>query len=82
MLLKVRTEKDDLCHYWYFEHVLKFQKSVFHGFHDMLILSLDINDVSTITVESIDDLFNISDISKSNAVHLLENLVLHNRDFI
>ena len=71
-----------ICHCWYFKHVLKFQKSVCHVCHYMLILSLDIRDVSTITVESIDYRFNISDISKSNAIHLHENVLLDNRNFI
>ena len=65
-----------------FNHALKLQKSVCHGCQNLLILSLNISDVYIITVKSIDYCFNVFDISKYNAIHLLENFVLDNRAFI
>ena len=40
------------------------------------MLCLNITDIATATVEDIDDSFIVHDISKSEAIHLLENTVL------
>ena len=52
----------------------KFQKSVCYGCHDLLMMSLNISNITIITVKGA----NYHDISKSDAIHLLENSVLHN----
>ena len=36
-----------ICHYWYFKHGFKFQKSFYNGCHDLLMLSLDISDITS-----------------------------------
>ena len=36
-----------ICHYWYFKHGFKFQKSFYNGCHDLLMLSLDIRDITS-----------------------------------
>ena len=43
-----------VCHYWYFNHKIKFEKSVCNSCHDLLMLYLDIGDITIITVKGID----------------------------
>ena len=39
-LTKSKDSKECIvCHYWYFNHGFKFQKSVFNGCHDLLMMS-------------------------------------------
>ena len=43
-----------ICHYFYFKHKFKYEKSVCKDCHDLLILSLNISDITIITVKGID----------------------------
>ena len=76
------SKKCRICHCWYFKHGFKFQKSVCNGCHALLILSLDISDITIITVKGIDYCCIVSDISKSNAIHLFKNSVLDDLGFM
>ena len=40
-----------ICHYWYFTHRFKFRESGCNGCHDLLMITLDINDTAIITVK-------------------------------
>ena len=74
---KSNSSKEYLvCHYWYFYHVSKFQKSVSIGSHELLIISPNINNISIIAVKVILYCSIIYDVSKSDAINLLENSVL------
>ena len=60
-------------HYWYFKHLsilsilrFKFQKSFCNHCHYLLMLSLNISDITIITVKGIDYNCIISDNSKSD----------------
>ena len=70
-------------HYWYFKHLsilsilrFKFQKSFCNHCHYLLMLSLNISDITIITVKGIDYNCIISDNSKSDTILLLESLNL------
>ena len=67
-----RSNECMVCHYWFFYHGLKFQDSVCNGFHDLIILCLNISDILIITVKNVDYLCIIHNISKSEASNLLE----------
>ena len=43
-----------ICHYWLFNHELKFQNYVCNGCHDLTMLSVNISDVAIITVKNVD----------------------------
>ena len=58
-----------VCHYCLFNHG-------FNGCHDLTILCLNIGDVAITTVKGVDYCCIIHEISKSEAIHLLENSVL------
>ena len=65
-----------VCHYSYFFHVFKFKNSVCNSCYDLTILCPSLRGVAIITVKGVDYCYIIHDISKSKAVHLLENSIL------
>ena len=69
-----------ICHYWFFNHEFKFQDSVCNGCHELTIVCPKISDIAIITVKNLDYCCIIHDINKSEAIHLLENYVLEERD--
>lgn len=78
IITKTNSKECAIYHYQYFKHGFKLQTSVCNGCHDLLALSLGFSDITIITV----DRCIIDDISKSNTIHLLKNLVLDYRGFI
>ena len=54
-----------ICHYRFFNHGFKFQDSVCSGCHDLIMLSVNINDIVIVTVKKIDYRCIIHSISKS-----------------
>ena len=65
-----------IYHYWYFNHGFKFQDFVSNGYHVFKRLSTNIRDITIITIKNIDSWCIICNISKSEAIDLLENSVL------
>ena len=65
-----------------FNHGFKFQDSVCHGLHDLTMLNFNLSDVTIITVKNVDYRCIIHNISKSEAINLLESAVLVNHDCI
>ena len=54
------SKECDICHYWYFlDKGFKFQLDVCNGCYDVLIMSMNLNDISI-----------INGISKSEAINL------------
>ena len=71
-----------ICHYFFLNHVFKFQNYVCNGCHDFTMLSVNIIDIAIITVENVDYRCIIHNISKSEAIQLLKNSVLEERGYI
>ena len=71
-----------ICHYWFFNHRLKFQDSIFNSCHDLTMLSVNINHIAIITVKDVNYYIIIHNISKSEAINLLKNSVLDDRGYI
>lgn len=46
-----------VCYYWYLNYKFKFQKSVYNGRHDLLVICTDISEVAIITVKGVNYLF-------------------------
>ena len=66
-----------ICPYWFANHGWKFQDFVCNGCHVLTILCLYISsNIAIITLKSFDYRYIIHDISKSEAINLLENSVL------
>ena len=62
-----------VCHNWFFNHGLSY---------DLTILCLNISDIDIITVKGTAYRCINHYISKSEAIHLLENSVLDDREYI
>ena len=69
-------------HYCCFSHGLKFQNSYCNSCHDLTMLCLNFSTISVITVKSVDYRCIINGIIKSETIHLLENSLLDNREYI
>ena len=59
-----------ICHYCFLNHRYKFQDYVCNGFNDFSMLCLKISDIAIITVENVDYLCIMYNISKSEAINL------------
>ena len=71
-----------IFHYWFCNHGFNFQDYVCNGCHDLTMLSVNISNIATITVKNVDYRCIIDSISKSQAIHLLENSVLEDRGYL
>ena len=71
-----------ICHYWVFSHGFEFKDSVRNGCLDLTMLSVNISDIATITVNNVDYHCIIYNISQSEATNLLESSVLEDRGYI
>ena len=73
MLLKVIIV---ICHYWFFNHGLKFQDSVCNFCYDLVTLSLNISNITIIAVRGTDYHCTIQCISSSEAIIFLKIMLL------
>ena len=70
----VDLEKSDkknecmICHYWIFNHGLKFKNSICNGCHDLTVLSVNISNIAIIIVRIVNYCYIIHNISKSEAI--------------
>ena len=69
-----------ICHYWFFNHGFKFQHYVCNGCHNLTMLSVNISDIAIIFVKNVGYCCIIHSISESEAINLLKNSVLENRE--
>ena len=78
---KTSTSKECIiCHYWHFlDKVFKFQPDVCNGCHDVLMMFMNLSDISILNIHGADYRCVITGISKSEAVNLLQNAVLNEK---
>ena len=74
-LTKNKNSKEYIF-YHHFNHGFKYQKYVYNGCHNLLMLCFNISDITTITVKGIKFRCIIHDIGKSDVIYLLENSLL------
>ena len=61
------------CHYWYSsDKGFKFQRHVCNRFHDVLMMSINLNDIAILNINSADFCCIINGISISDALNLLK----------
>ena len=65
-----------------FNHRLGIQNSISNGCLNITMLCLNLSDIAIITVKDVDYRCIIHDISKSEAINLLNNSVLDDRAYI
>ena len=71
-----------ICHYWCFNHGFKFQDSVCNGCQYLTMLNVNISKIAIVTVKNGDYRCIIKNLSKSEAINLLENSALENCGYI
>ena len=64
------------CCQHFFEKGFKFQPNVCNGCHDVLMMSMNLNDTAILNIHNFDYRCIVYGISKSEAVHLLQNVDL------
>ena len=70
-------KKCDICHYWYFlNKELKFQPFVCNRYHDLLMMSMNLSNITILKIKNADYGSIIKGISKSEAIRLLQNIDL------
>ena len=68
------SKECDICHYWYFLNKgFKIQPNVCNRSHDLLMMSMNLNNFSILNIRSADYCCIISGISKSGAMNLVQN---------
>ena len=77
-----RSKECLIFHYSFFNHGLKFQDSVYNGCHDLTILCLNLSGIAIITIKNANYRYIIHNISKFEAINLIENSVLKDRRYI
>ena len=64
-----------ICLYYYsFEKGFKFQTNVCNECHDVLMMSMNLNDIAVLNIRNFGYLILIKGISESEAVYLLRNI--------
>ena len=62
----------DICHYSYFlNYSFKFQRNICNRCHDLLMMSIDLSDITILNIKGSDYLCIISSISKNEALNLM-----------
>ena len=68
------SKEGDINHYWYFLNKgLRFLPNVRNGCHDILLMSINLNDNAILNIRGTDYRCIIDGISKSEAVNVLQN---------
>ena len=71
------SKKCNICYYCYFSNkVFKFQLNVCNRCQDLLIMSMNLNDIAILNIKGSDYCCIIGRISKSKAIKLLQNIDL------
>ena len=75
------SKECDICHYWYFlNYSFKFQPNICNRCHDLLIISVNLSDIAILNNKGSDYCFIISLISKNEAINLMQNVDLTERN--
>ena len=72
-----------ICHYWYFlNYSFTFQLNVCNRCHDLLMMSINLNDIAIFNIKGSDYHCIISLISKNDAINLMQNADLTEKGVI
>ena len=73
----ILSKKCNICHYWYFlDKGFAFQSDPHNGCHDLLMMSMNLSDIAILNIKGANYCFNISGISKCEAIDLMQNIDL------
>ena len=69
-----------ICHYWYFRDIgYKYEPYVCKGCHDISMVVYDLKDFMILNIECIDYKCYVFNMSKTDAINLLNNSLLDNK---
>ena len=69
-----------ICHYWYFKDIdYKYEPYVCNQCHDLSTMVYDLNDFMILNIKDIDYRCCVFNMSKNDAITLLNNSVLDNK---
>ena len=75
-----KSKECDICLYWY--KGFKFQANVCNGCHDLLMMSMNFSDIAILNIKGADYCYIISRINKSEAINLMQNIDLTEKNGI
>ena len=82
-LAKSNSSKECMIsHYWFLNHGIKFQNYGCNGCHDLTMFNVNRSDIAIITVRNVGYRCIFHNISKSEAINLLENSLLEDRGYL
>ena len=68
-----KSKECEICHYWYlYRKRFKFQPNACNGFHDLIIMSMNLKYIAIFNIKYADYCCVISGISKSEATNLMK----------
>ena len=68
------SKECDICHYWYFlNYNFKFQPNVCNRCHDLLMMSMNLSNITILNIKGSDYRCIISLNSKNKAINLMQN---------
>ena len=68
------SKECDICHYWYFLHYsFKFEPNFCNRCHDLLIMSINVNDIAILKIKGSNYRCIISIIGKNETINSLQN---------
>ena len=71
------SKECNICHYWYFlDKGFNFQPHVCNGCHDLLMMTMSLDDTANLNIKGGDYCCIISRISKSGDINLMQNIDL------
>ena len=69
-----------ICHYWYFKDIgFKYQPYVCHKCHDLAMVVQDLKELMILNIKGVDYRCYVFNISKKEAIRLLNNSVSDNK---
>ena len=72
---KGESKECDICHYWHFLNKrFKSQQDVCNGCHDLLMMSMNLNDIAILNIKFADYHCIIRGISKKETINLMQNM--------
>ena len=71
------SKKCDICHYWYFLNKgFKFRLYFCNGCHDLLMMSMNLSDITILNIKSVDYRCIILAICRKEDIKLMQNINL------
>ena len=75
-----KSKESMICHYWYFKDIdYKCNSYVCNQCHDLSMMIFDLNDFMILNMKGIDYRCYVFNMSRSDAITLLNNSTLHNK---